>query len=209
MILTENGLLREDLRIGLEAGVLPGDGYAEFTARYKAERKRHPLAPLAGRRSVLEKLLPEGATPGAADLRDIVQEAMSPLTVEGPSGLRFAGSTIRTVLKGSAVSCRSRAKRRDVLLKRLAARQPVGLGLLLNGVSDPALNAHRDSLGGEHYLVVTGYERRDDGYVFTIRNSHGEGPDSKSQLTEADLCAVFGMTWLSAPGDESANAAAK
>lgn len=196
----ENGLLRRDLRLALRDGVLPGDGYAGMAARYKALRKR-PLALIRGGAAVRREVMPESATPEAAAEREAVRDALSPVEIGGPSGLRFLVSAARTIVKGRAVRCRSRDKRRDLIAGVLASGRPVGVGLLLNGVSDPDLRAQADAVGGEHYIVLTGYERKADGYEFSIRNSWGGRPGSRAVLREPDLCALYGVTWLSTPDE--------
>ena len=198
VIIRENGLLREDLRFALAEGVLTGDGYRAFADRFKSAPR---LTPLRGARAGLERIFPEAATPEASAERERVREELSGLRVGGPGFLRFFGSAARVILKGRGVRCRGRARRRDLLMTRLAGGQPVGIGLMLNGASDPDLQARRDPLGGEHYLVVTGYDSTPDGVVFSLRNSWDHRPGSDSKLPEADLCSLFGVSWISAPGE--------
>jgi hypothetical protein len=198
VLVRENGILREDLRFALAEGVMTGDGYAAFAKNYKNSPR---LTPLKGERKGLERILPQAATPEAAADRARAREELGVLRVGGPGFLRFFGSAARVVLKGGAVRCRGRDRRRNLLQGRLAAGQPVGVGLLLNAVSDPGLHSHEDAAGGEHYLVVSGYERRDSGVVFTLRNSWDHRPGGNAELTESDLCAVFGISWISAPGE--------
>jgi hypothetical protein len=195
---SETGLLREDLRLALRTGVLPGDFYAELV---KNRRGFSRLAPLAGRERGLERLLPEAAAPEAEAARDAVRQALAPLRAGGPSFFRFLGSSLRTVVAGRAVKCRGQARRRDLVMRKLAAGIPVGAGLFLNGVQDPDLNARRDAAGGEHYVVLKGYERRGGAVSFLARNSWGERPGSRARLSESDLCSVFGLSWVQAPSD--------
>jgi hypothetical protein len=196
--LRENGLLREQLDFGLRTGVWPGDGYAELVARH-AESGR--LAPLKGKAAGLEALLPPAATAEAAAGREAVAASFASFEARSENVLRYAGTAARTMAKGRAVSCRVKARRRDRVMRRLAAGIPLGAGVLLNGVSDPDLAAQSDAVGGQHYVLLTGYERRADGVVFSIRNSWGRRPGWDAALTEDDLCALFALTWVALPGD--------
>lgn len=197
--LRENGLLREQLDFALRTGVWPGDGYAELAARHAGFGL---LAPLEGKAAGLEALLPQAATPEAAAARQAVAASFASFEARSESVLRYAGTAARTMVKGRAVSCRVKARRRDRIMRRLAAGIPLGAGVLLNGVSDPALAAQRDAVGGQHYVVLAGYERGPQGVVFGIRNSWGRRPGWDAVLTEDDLCALFALTWVVLPGDE-------
>lgn len=123
------------------------------------------------------------------------------LHVGGPSGLRFVSSAFRTAVKNGAVRCADKEKRRDLLVSRLDGGQPVGVGMLLDGASDPDLAAEAGAWGAPHYMVVTGYARGDDGVVFDLRNSWGRRPGWKAKLRESDMCALFGISWVSIPGE--------
>lgn len=174
-VLTGNGLLREDLRGALDEGAAMGDFYPEFSARWKSgERRRDALLPEAGAASRL---------------------FLSNVSIEGPGFLHFAGSTVRTAVKNGPVRCHGRAKRRDLIMRTLADGLPVGAGFLLDGLSEEeAFEGDGGAWGAPHYMVLTGYERTEEGVVFTARNWWERLPVAR--IPERDLCALFALTWL-------------
>lgn len=174
-VLASNGLLREDLRGALDNGAALGDFYPQLSERWKAGERRR------------EALLPEAD--GAPRLY------LSNVSIEGPGFLRFAGSTVRTAVKNGPVRCSGRAKRRDLIMRALADGLPVGAGFLLDGLSEEeSFKDDGGAWGAPHYMVLTGYERTEDGVVFTARNWWERLPVAK--IPERDLCALFALTWL-------------
>jgi len=182
----EGGLARRDLRRALDGGVLPGDYYAEFEARWHA------------RAAGAAELLPESLTPEAEAAREAVRAGLAGFEAGGASFLSFAGANARSILKKGRVRC-AVGRRERILLGQLDAGRPVAVGLHTGWTEDPAWRRGADGEGGSHYFVVTGYERTPEGLVFRTRNTwtSGVNPD----LAGRDLCEVFGMTWLTAPAE--------
>lgn len=187
----EGGLLRDDLRVALEEGVLPGDHYAVFVERHQALKGKA----LRSRAETEAALLPESLGEEPARARAAVAAALSDARIEGPGGMRFAGSAARTAVKNAPVRCESRDKRRDLLMRALASGVPVGAGFLLDGLPEP-WRSRGGAWGGPHYFVLTGYETRAEGVFFRTRNSWGDDPALSPDLDEAALCALFGVSWL-------------
>ncbi|UPT72595.1 MAG: hypothetical protein M0D55_11575 [Elusimicrobiota bacterium] len=189
----ETGMLRPAVRLALDGGVIPGDLYAELTARWPEFRTK-ALKILRGRESVVEELLPESATPEADAAREKVRAELAGFEMGGDSFLRFAGNAARSAWKKGAVRCD--AERVAKLLERkLAAGIPVGVGLLSGWA--PSEEWRRDSDDkGAHYFTVIGYERGAAGTVFKTRNTWSVERGGSPALSGADLCEIFAMTWV-------------
>lgn len=187
----EGGLLREDLRVALAEGVMPGDYYAELVPRYHALKNKV----LRSRDALEAALLPEGLGQEARASRVATADALAGSVVAGPGAVRFLGSIARTVVKGGSVRCSGRGKRRDLIMRTLASGVPVGAGFLLNGLPPP-WDSRRDDIGAPHYFVLTGYERTPEGVRFHTRNSWGDDRADSPDLDEDAMCALFGASWI-------------
>lgn len=193
----EGGLVRPDAREALEGGLLPGDHYADFEARWHAFRKP-AFKFLDSRGSVAAELLPESLGPEAVAAREKSRTELSGFSVGGESFLSLLGANARSLLKKDRVGC-SVARRERMLTRQLDAGRPVGVGLHTGWTKDPVWRRDAAGEGGSHYFVVTGYDRTAEGLVFHTRNTWRSGinPD----LSGRDLCEIYGLTWVRAPSD--------
>lgn len=193
----EGGMVRPDLRYALAHGVMPGDFYEVFEARYHAFKKRF-FKFLDKRNSVVAELLPESATPEANAAREKIREEIRGFSAEGEPFLKFIGAAARSVVKKDAVKC-DEARVAGFLERQLNAGRPVGVGLNSGWTKTPAWRRDANGDGGSHYFVVSGYDRAAAGAVFHTRNSWSEG--GSPDLSGPDLCEVFAVTWVRAPAD--------
>lgn len=196
----ETGMLRPDLRYALARGVMPGDHYAAFEARYHAFKKRF-FKFLDKKSSVVEELLPESATPEAGAAREKIRKEVGGFTVEGETFLKFAGATARSAVKKDVVRC-GEARVAGLLERQLNAGRPVGVGLNTGWTESPEWRRGSEGPGGSHYFVITGFDRGAGGPVFHTRNTWSEEAGGSPDLSGADLCGIFAMTWVRAPADE-------
>lgn len=195
----ETGMLRPGVTYALAHGVLPGDHYEAFEARYHAFKKRF-FKFLDGRRSVIDELLPESATPEGLAAREKIRVELEGFNVDGESVLKFAGAAARSAVKKDTVRC-STARVAGLLERQLNAGRPVGVGLNTGWTKSAAWRRESDGPGGSHYFVVKGYDRTDAGIVFHTRNTWSEEAGGSPDLSGEDLCEVFAMTWVRAPSD--------
>ncbi len=193
----EGGLARPDVREALDGGLLPGDFYTEFEARWHAFRNR-AFQFLDSRGSIAAELLPESLGTEAEASREKVRAELAGFSVGGESFFSFIGANARAVVKKDRVGCNV-SRRERMLTRQLDARRPVGVGLHTGWAKDPAWRREATGEGGSHYFVVTGYDRGPDGLVFHTRNTWitGINPD----LSGRDLCEIYGLTYVRAPND--------
>jgi len=195
----DTGMLRPDLRYALNFGVMPGDFYEVFEARYHAFEKRF-FKFLDRKRSVVEELLPESATPEANAAREMIRRELEEFSPDGVSFFKFIGAAARSAVKKDAVKC-DEARVAGYLERRLNAGMPVGVGLNTGWTKSPAWRKDSNGPGGSHYFVVKGYDRSAAGPVFHTRNTWSEEAGGSPDLSGADLCEIFGMSWVVAPVD--------
>lgn len=195
----ETSMLRPGVKYALAHGVLPGDHYEAFEARHHAFKKRF-FKFLDGRRSVVEELLPESATPEASAAREKIRADLAGFAVDGESILKFAGAAARSAVKKDTVRC-NEARVAGLLERQLNAGRPVGVGLNTGWTKSAAWRRDSDGPGGSHYFVVKGYDRTDAGLVFHTRNTWSEEAGGSPDLSGEDLCEVFAMTYIRAPSD--------
>lgn len=195
----ETGLLRPGVKFALAHGVMPGDHYAAFEARYHAFKKGF-FKFLDKRSSVVEELLPESATPEASAAREKIRADLAGFSVEGESFFKFVGAAARSVVKKDTVRCDEK-RVAAMLERRLNAGIPVGVGLNTGWTQSVAWRRDSEGPGGSHYFVVTGYDRTDAGLVFHTRNTWSEEAGGSPDLSGADLCEVFAVTFVRAPSD--------
>ena len=195
----DSGMVRPDLRYALNHGVMPGDFYAEFEARYHAFEKRF-FKFLDRKSSVIDELLPESATPEANAAREKIRQDVEDFSVDGESFFKFIGAAARSAVKKDAVKC-DEARVAGYLERRLNAGIPVGVGLNSGWTKDPAWRRGSNGPGGSHYFVVSGYDRSAAGAVFHTRNTWSEEAGGSPDLSGQDLCEIFGMSWVETPSD--------
>lgn len=195
----EGSLLRPDLRWLLKHGVMPGDFYAAFAARYPAFKSR-AFKFLEKKNKIVAELLPESTTDEANAAREKVRTELAGFTAAGQSFLKFAGAIARGTLDRGPVGCDE--KRVAGLLERqLNAGRPVGVGMNTGWADRAVWRRDAEGKGGSHYFVVTGYDRGIDGIVFRTRNTWTDEAGGSPTLYGQDLCAIYGMSWLRSPSD--------
>lgn len=193
----EGGLARQDLKRALREGVLKGDYYPEFEARYAAFKKRF-FKFLDSRGSVQAELLPESLGDAADAERAEMRDAFSDFEVGGESFFSFLGANLRSIVKKDRVRC-DVGRRERMIRRQLDAGRPVAVGLHTGWAEDPRWRRDAAGEGGSHYFVVTGYEETEAGLVFKTRNTWSSGVNP--ELSGRDLCEVYGLTWLKTSSD--------
>lgn len=194
----ETGLVRPDVRLALDGGVLPGDYYAEFVSRWPAFKKK-ALKFFHSPDRVVRELLPESATPEADAAREKVRAELEGFALGGESFFKFAGAVARASAKKGPVRCDTERVAK-ILERKLAAGIPVGVGLLSGWAKTEEWRRDSDDKGA-HYFAVTGYERNAAGVVFKTRNTWSAERGGSPDLSGDDLCEVFAMTWVTIPGE--------
>lgn len=189
----ETGLVRPDVRLALEGGVLPGDLYPEFISRWPAFRKK-ALKIFHSPERVVRELLPESATPEANAAREKVRAELAGLKMGGESFFRFIGAAARATWKKGPVRCDEERVAR-ILERKLAAGIPVGVGLLSGWAKGEQWRGDSEDMGA-HYFAVIGYDRDASGVTFHTRNTWSPDRGGSPELAGADLCEVFAMTWV-------------
>jgi len=221
--LSEGGHPSQDIQFALDNGVLTGGSYARFVARYvqyrAAEQKTmEGLRKMRDEQNWIEKLLYDprahwrelqtrsvaaklisdylsGKDPGAAAERAKVKAELAGFRVEHRS--YDAGGNDE--VEKTAAQCRAAsAAQRTMLLSELRQNRPVAVSMNLIGLS--AWGQTKDSRDAYHAFMIVGAKNTGGKRIFQSRNSWGgNNPD----VSEDELCRVYGITTVLTPGEKT------
>lgn len=220
--LSEGGHPSQDIQYAIDHGVLTGGSYAAFAERYvryrAAEQKTlEGLQRMRDEQGWLERLLydprehwRELQTHGPAkriiaDYLEGRERASS--TEREKTRKELAGFRVRVKwfsaggndeVKKTAAKCGADgAAQRAAMLGELHAGRPVVLSMNLIGLK--AWGQTENSRDAYHAFMITGVQHAGGKRVFKSRNSWGgDNPD----VSEDELCRVYGVTTVLAPGEK-------